>query len=238
MSVMRWMLMSVLMAAGPVRAELVEENVPVLIRVYTQFVQIPHERMTEVMGSEAAKTQRGLYSAVRALVKEKKASILESCIGVTRPGGKMTVESLMEYIYPSEYNPPGFGIVVMPLVRRVGPPLRPETPSAFETRSVGVTLEIEPNLGANEKIIDLRFAPELVHLLRIDTFREHRDRWGRADLRRPVFEAIRTSTGVTLAAGEFTFVGSLTPALKTGGADPENRLMLFVRADLVRVGAK
>ncbi len=122
MRLMRWMVVGWLMVAGSVRAELIEEELPVLIRVYTEFVRIPHERMTEVMASEAAKTQRGLHAAVRALVKDKKASILESCIGVTRPGGKMTVESIMEYIYPSEYEPPGLGNVIMPRRQLVAAP--------------------------------------------------------------------------------------------------------------------
>ena len=152
-------MLGMLMTAGPVRAELIEEDLPVLIRVYVQFIKLPHTSMTEVLASEEALTQCGLYKAVRGLVKEKKARIMESCIGVTRPGQKMTVESKMEYIYPSEYNPPGFGVVPFPLARQFGPPLRPETPTAFEVRNVGVTLEIEPNVFPNEKMIDLRFSP-------------------------------------------------------------------------------
>jgi len=38
----------------------------------------------------------------------------------------------------------------------------PATPTAFETRNTGVTLEIEPTIGENNYTIDLRFAPEIV----------------------------------------------------------------------------
>ncbi len=38
----------------------------------------------------------------------------------------------------------------------------PATPTAFETRNTGVTLEIEPTLGGNDYVIDLKFAPEIV----------------------------------------------------------------------------
>jgi len=41
-------------------------------------------------------------------------------------------------------------------------PVTPATPTAFETRNTGVTLEIEPTIGENNYTIDLRFAPELV----------------------------------------------------------------------------
>jgi general secretion pathway protein D len=41
-------------------------------------------------------------------------------------------------------------------------PVTPATPTAFETRNTGVTLEIEPTIGENDFMIDLRFVPEIV----------------------------------------------------------------------------
>lgn len=41
-------------------------------------------------------------------------------------------------------------------------PVTPATPTTFETRKTGVILEIEPNVGANDAVIDLQFAPEIV----------------------------------------------------------------------------
>src|SRR5690606_4700710 len=41
-------------------------------------------------------------------------------------------------------------------------PVTPATPTSFETRNTGVTLEIEPTLGGNDFVIDLRFAPDIV----------------------------------------------------------------------------
>jgi general secretion pathway protein D len=41
-------------------------------------------------------------------------------------------------------------------------PVTPATPTAFEPRNTGVTLEIEPTLAGNNSVIDLRFAPEIV----------------------------------------------------------------------------
>ena len=41
-------------------------------------------------------------------------------------------------------------------------PVTPATPTAFETRNTGVTLEVDPVLGADEFTIDLNLAPEVV----------------------------------------------------------------------------
>ena len=38
----------------------------------------------------------------------------------------------------------------------------PANPTAFETRNTGVTLEIEPTIGENDFMINLRFVPEIV----------------------------------------------------------------------------
>jgi general secretion pathway protein D len=41
-------------------------------------------------------------------------------------------------------------------------PVTPATPTSFETRNTGVTLEIEPTIDSNNFVIDLRFAPDIV----------------------------------------------------------------------------
>ena len=84
-----------------------------------------------------------------------------------RSGQKATIEVIREFIYPTEYEPPelpqqnggGGGII------GAAPPpaiATPATPTAFEMRATGVTLEIEPTIGANDFVIDLRFLPEIV----------------------------------------------------------------------------
>ena len=40
--------------------------------------------------------------------------------------------------------------------------MTPATPTAFETRNVGVTLEVEPTVGPDRKFIELSLKPEMV----------------------------------------------------------------------------
>jgi hypothetical protein len=114
-------------------------------------------------------------------------------------------------------------------------PLRPECPTAFETRNLGVTLEIEPNMDNAGKIIDLRFAPQIVDFLRLETWVEHVDQWGDGSVRRPIIGSLRVSTGISLQDGQFGLVGFLTPNKKDGGQQIDRKIMLFVRADVVRI---
>ena len=101
-------------------------------------------------------------------------------------------------------------------------PVTPATPTGFETRNTGVTLEIEPTIGENNYSIDLRFAPELVEFegfinygspiqtLGTDilgnpisiTITENR-------IEMPVFATRRVTTGLTIYDGYTVAVGGL-----------------------------
>jgi len=106
-------------------------------------------------------------------LSQKKGSDLMTAPSVTaRSGEKATIEIIREFIYPTEYEPPelpnsvggGFGGGSSSIVGGGAQsfPVTPATPTSFETRNTGVTLEIAPNIGANNFVIDLNFAPEIV----------------------------------------------------------------------------
>ena len=119
---------------------------------------------------------------MRGLSQKKGADIMTAPSIMAKSGQKATIEIIREFIYPTEYEPPelpqnvggiGFGgggnQVIGPGGGLVGGggggqgfPVTPATPTAFEPRNTGVTLEIEPTLGNNDAVIDLRFAPEIV----------------------------------------------------------------------------
>ena len=76
---------------------------------------------------------------------------------------------IREFIYPTEYDPPeipnqvgstGGGFFPGGVGATI--PVTPATPTAFETRNTGVTLEVDPVLGADEFTIDLSLSPEVV----------------------------------------------------------------------------
>lgn len=108
---------------------------------------------------------------MRGLAQKKGTDVMTAPSVLARSGEKATIEVIREFIYPTEYEPPE-------LPNSVGTggglggggglsggsifPVTPATPTAFETRNTGVTLEIEPVIGENNYTIDLRFAPELV----------------------------------------------------------------------------
>jgi general secretion pathway protein D len=105
----------------------------------------------------------GEFQMIMRGVSQKKGVDLMTAPSITaKSGQKATIEIIREFIYPTEYEPPevpqgggGENSVIAPVVT-------PATPTAFETRNTGVTLEIEPTIGENDFMIDLQFAPEIV----------------------------------------------------------------------------
>ena len=118
----------------------------------------------------------GLFSGgqvqliMRGLAQKKGADLMTAPSVTAKPGQKATIQIIREFIYATEYEPPqlpqqnnngGGGVLGGGGGGNVGI-ATPATPSAWETRNTGVTLEIEPNISTNNYVIDLRFVPEIV----------------------------------------------------------------------------
>ena len=121
----------------------------------------------------------GLFSSgqvqmiMRGLSQKKGADIMTAPSVVALPGQSATIEIIREFIYPTEYEPPelpnqvggnvgGGGGNVVGGGGGAGFPVTPATPSAFDTKNTGVTLEVEAQIDANDSIIELRFTPTIV----------------------------------------------------------------------------
>ena len=176
----------------------------------------------------------GLFSSgqvqliLRGLAQKKGTDIMTAPSVLARSGETATIEIIREFIYPTEYEPPE-------LPNTVGTtgglgtdgssgifPVTPATPTAFETRNTGVTLEIQPTIGANDYVIDLRFAPEIVEFEGFINYGSPitspaTDAFGNATsvtitenrIEMPVFASRRVNTGLTIYDGHTVAVGGL-----------------------------
>lgn len=108
---------------------------------------------------------------MRGLAQKKGSDLMTAPSVTAKSGQKATIEIIREFIYPTEYEPPqipqtmgngGGGGAGVTINTTSSFPVTPATPTAFTTRNTGVTLEIEPTIGENDFVIDLRFVPEIV----------------------------------------------------------------------------
>ena len=110
---------------------------------------------------------------VRALNQQKGIDLLSAPRVTTKSGQKATVEIIREFIYPTQFQPPqipqNFGNTGSNSAVAVGQssgsgsfPVTPTTPTNFEKRNTGVTLEVEPVIGPDNYTIDLTLQPQVV----------------------------------------------------------------------------
>lgn len=221
------------------------DDLPKQVRVQVEFIDVSHEQLTELMfGSKPPASDAELREQAGQLVKEGKATMLETLLCTARSGQKATTESVEEFIYPTEYEPAELPKEIhfkdkedaeeAKVTRRdfaTGP-----TPTAFDTRNLGSTLEIEPTLSENNKLIDLRFTPEIVYHVGNRIWAEWKGAHGNAPVQMPTFYALRVNTSVVLADGQPLLVAALSPKNQDGFPDFTRKLMVFVRADVITIG--
>jgi len=170
---------------------------------------------------------------MRGLSQKKGTDLMTAPSVTARSGQKATIEIIREFIYPTEYEPPELPNSVGAtgggggLVGGLGGgssmfPVTPATPTAFETRNTGVTLEIEPNIGENDFVIDLRFVPEIVEFEGFINYGSpiqspSTDLFGNPvtititenRIEMPVFSSRRVNTALTIYDGYTVAVGGL-----------------------------
>lgn len=107
-------------------------------------------------------------------LQQKKGTDLMTAPSVTaKPGMTANIDIIREFIYATEYEPPELpnsvgsngnngGALTGGGGGAGGFPVTPATPSAWDMKPVGVTLEIEPNITENDYVIDLRLQPQIV----------------------------------------------------------------------------
>ena len=107
---------------------------------------------------------------IRALNQKKGVDLLSSPRVTTKSGQRAVVEVIEEFRYPTEFQPPQIpqtvgattGIGILGGGSSNSFPVTPTTPTAFETRNTGVTLEVEPAIGPDNFTIDLNLVPQVV----------------------------------------------------------------------------
>ena len=208
---------------------------PKNIRVTVEYIEVSHQLVTALMTGPHADSGPKLHARMRELVKENKAHILETSIITARSGYRARVESVMEHIYPTEYEPPSLSSRPPPEEREGK--ARTRNPTAFETQNVGITLDIAPVFQPGKPFIDLRFTQEMTALLRYNTLYEHQDQWGDTSIRFPIYDAQESKCEATLLNGQFSLLNLLAPTHKDGGPDTTRKILLFVRADVISIGS-
>ncbi len=95
---------------------------------------------------------------LRALNQQKGIDLVSAPKVTTKSGQRATIQIIREFRYPTEYDLPQ----VTQTPGSIYTPATPTTPTSFETKPVGITLEVEPTVGPDGYTIDLVLVPRVV----------------------------------------------------------------------------
>jgi general secretion pathway protein D len=118
-----------------------------------------------IFGVSGVFTDPQFQVVIRALNQKKGVDLLSAPRLTTKSGQRAIIEVVREFRYPTRFTPPqlpnisvsgGGGTATIPAIAA------PSTPSDFETRNTGVTLEVEPVVGPDGVTIDLNLVPQVV----------------------------------------------------------------------------
>ncbi len=195
-----------------------------------------------IFGIGGVLTDPQFQVVIRALQQRKGTDLMTAPSVVTRSGQRAKIEIIREFIYPTEFDPPeipqdfgggnnfggggfGGGFAGIPGGQAQAPnsfPVTPANPTAFEMRPVGVTLEVDPVVGADGFTIELNIAPEVVEF---EGFINYGSpiQTGAVDalgnpttvvltenrITQPVFSTRKLTTAVTIWDGQTVAIGGL-----------------------------
>lgn len=152
-----------------------------------------------------------LREQLDALIEESQAKVIETTYVVTRSGQRARTESVLENVYPVEFDP-------AELPQQVTGPLKaddaisaPVHATTHEMRPEGTKLQVDPQIGPDGISIDLSLAPEIVHQLGHST---HGQNGGEVNL--PVFGSQRGATNISVISGDSALLGIRSVRNKDG----------------------
>lgn len=152
-------------------------------------------------------TNPELTLVVDALSQKGNADLLSAPRVTTRSGVNAQIQVVEEIIYPTEFetetapinipdnNNPSTGIAIVPFF---------VTPGSFETREVGVILNVTPTVGPDGYTIDLTLAPEVAEL--IDWIQYGTPPY---NIPQPIFASRNVTTSIVVWDGQTVVMGGL-----------------------------
>jgi hypothetical protein len=159
---------------------------PASITLVVEFIELEQAELTELCIEHDFTTDAtDIRVTLQEMIDDDDATVVSTAILHTRSGQRAKTESIREVIYTSEVSE--------------------EHPVKFETRNVGMTLEVDPVVSADGKTIDVNLVPELTE--HVDDVELGPTASG-VPVNAPIFHTAKVTTSVTVPNGRYVLVGS------------------------------
>jgi len=172
---------------------------------------------------------------LHALNQSGNANLVSAPKVTTLNNQRAQIEMVKEFIYPKEYEvtPPTlksfetteesststtYSVVTSSETKIITPGIA--VPVSFETRDLGIILNVTPSVGADRKTITLTLIPEISEFIDwIDYGVEEGTGWNKVPIVKPIFETRNVTTSVVVNDGDTVVLGGLIKEDKTTTED-------------------
>ncbi len=229
------------------------------IGILVEYIMLDHltaNKLLREFAPKAADAQE-LRDILGKMLDKKEAELIETAWVRGQSDRRSVSMSVREDIYPTEYDPAEIPNVVgnftdpdtdnksapdsndkdVRSLAKKTVAIYPEiymtsaNPTAFETRHVGITLEVDPIISQDRKSIHIALSPEIVTRLAERYFtRKGYENTARGieHISMPTFYTMKTTTQILVTPGKYNLLGFHTPS-----GDSDKRIFVLLRADLM-----
>jgi len=169
-----------------------------------------------ILSISSVLTNPEVTMVLQALSQKGNSDLLSAPRVTTRSGVNAQIQIVREIIYPTEFE------VTQPTVQSQGDLVTPPTvtPGSFETREVGVILNVTPTVGPDGYTIDLTMVPEVAELvdwiqygssisIETGTVGARQQRTFQYNIPQPVFSSRNATTSIVIWDGQTVVMGGL-----------------------------
>lgn len=213
---------------------------PISIHVYTELIEVSSIEYAKLMTQPLTGVNHtDLRNKLLERVKQGEAKLISNQSLLSRSGERVYSKSALEYIYPTEYSPPGSlskPWLTKDLKRNNNSALLSIYTDlfAFETRDVGTLIEFEATVDQGREGIRLYFNGETVKHADDHTYRIWDIVTEKFYDKIPTFYSIKSNASIVLKNNEFSLVNSHSPEL-AGKTDETRRWLYFLKASILEV---
>lgn len=231
----------------------VEPQMAILVEYFEVDHRVANKLISEY--SPQSSDVQGLRDRLGGMVESGEATLIETAWIRAKSGQRAKTESIRETIYPTEYDPPEIpnilGVVPDWVNVKEGektqpdqPPVAAEgasgdrevlmtsaTPTAFETRNIGTTVEVDPVLSADGKLCTISLAPEMITLEGRQFYTRPDSKkvpWGVDHISMPLIYTMKTSLQLKAKPGNYNLLGLFTPPQKS-----KKKVIGLLKVDLI-----
>ena len=209
-------------------------------RIWVQHIAVSHDKLTDFINGDSLDDD-AFHKELITLSQKNEAMVINTAMAACRSGEKVTIESHLEDIYPTEYEPGDFYFGgeqfggeppdTPPVLTRHLFSAKLRTFFSFETRNVGVTLEWEPTM--HDGITQSRVVCELDQRHGYNSWLDYSDAWGKVRNEFPIYEIWRSNTALPLRNGKFSLISVITPQRPLPAPFLQSQVLVFARAEVI-----